>query len=53
MNGQHTIQGGTHQAAFREAIARTIKEFFNKNQEFSDIRNGVVGAIAINVGQTS
>ena len=49
VNGQHTIQGGTHQAAFREAIARTIKEFFNKNQEFSDIRNGVVGAIAINV----
>lgn len=49
VNGQHTIQGGTHQVAFREAIARTIKEFFNKNQEFSDIRNGVVGAIAINV----
>ena len=49
VNGQHTIQGGTHQAAFREAIARTIKEFFNKNQEFRDIRNGVVGAIAINV----
>ena len=49
VNGQHTIQGGTHQAAFREAIARTIKEFFNKNQEYSDIRNGVVGAIAINV----
>lgn len=49
VNGQHTIQGGTHQVAFREAIARTIKEFFNKNQEYSDIRNGVVGAIAINV----
>ena len=49
VNGQHTTQGGTHQVAFREAIARTIKEFFNKNQEFSDIRNGVVGAIAINV----
>ena len=49
VNGQHTIQGGTHQVAFREAIARTIKEFFNKNQEFSDIRNGVVGAIAITV----
>lgn len=49
VNGQHTIQGGTHQIAFREAIGRTIKEFFNKNQELADIRNGVVGAIAINV----
>ena len=49
VNGQHTIQGGTHQAAFREAIGRTIKEFFNKNQDLADIRNGVVGAIAINV----
>ncbi len=49
VNGQHTIQGGTHQAAFREALGRTIKEFFNKNMEFADIRNGIVGAIAINV----
>lgn len=49
VNGQHTIQGGTHQAAFREAIGRTIKEFFNKNMDMTDIRNGVVGAIAINV----
>ena len=49
VNGQHTIQGGTHQTAYREAIGRTIKEFFNKNQELADIRNGVVGAIAINV----
>ena len=49
VNGQFTVQGGTHQAAYREAIGRTIKEFFNKNQELSDIRNGVVGAIAINV----
>lgn len=49
VNGQHTIDGGTHQAAFREAIGRTIKEFFGKNQELSDIRNGIVGAIAINV----
>ena len=50
VNGQHTIQGGTHQAAYREAIGRTIKEFYsNKNLELSDIRNGVVGAIAINV----
>lgn len=51
VNGQHTIQGGTHQAAFREAIGRTIKEFFNKNLDLSDIRNGVVGAIAINVSE--
>lgn len=49
VNGQYTIQGGTHQTAYREAIGRTIKEFFNKNQELADIRNGVVGAIAINV----
>lgn len=49
VNGQHTIQGGTHQTAYREAIGRTIKEFFNKNFELVDVRNGVVGAIAINV----
>ena len=49
VNGQHTTHGGTHQAAFREAIGRTIKEFFNKNQDLADIRNGIVGAIAINV----
>lgn len=49
VNGQHTIQGGTHQVAYREAIGRTIKEFFNKNMDLADIRNGVVGAIAINV----
>ena len=47
VNGQHTIQGGTHQAALREAIGRTIKEFYNKNFELSDIRSGVVGAITI------
>ena len=49
VNGQHTIQGGTHQSAFKEHIARTIKEFFNKNYEFPDIRSGIVAAIAINV----
>lgn len=49
VNGQHTTQGGTHQSAFKEHIARTIKEFFNKNYEFGDIRNGLVAAIAINV----
>ncbi|MCQ2095676.1 MAG: type IIA DNA topoisomerase subunit B [Bacteroidaceae bacterium] len=49
VNGQHTIQGGTHQSAFKEHIARTIKEFFNKNFEFSDIRAGLIAAIAIDV----
>ena len=49
VNGQHTTQGGTHQSAFREAIARTIKEFFNKNQELTDIRNGIIAAVAISV----
>jgi topoisomerase-4 subunit B len=49
VNGQYTSQGGTHQSAFREAIARTIKEFYNKNFEPSDVRNGIVAAIAINV----
>lgn len=49
VNGQHTTQGGTHQSAFKEHIARTIKEFFNKNYEFTDIRNGLVAAIALNV----
>ena len=49
VNGQHTTQGGTHQSALKEHIARTIKEFFNKNQEFSDIRNGIVAAIALDV----
>ena len=49
VNGQHTIQGGTHQSAFKEHIARTIKEFYNKNYEYGDIRTGIVAAIAINV----
>ena len=49
VNGQHTTQGGTHQSAFKEHIAKTIKEFFDKNYEYTDIRNGIVGAIAINV----
>lgn len=49
VNGQHTIQGGTHQVAYREAIGRTIKEFFGKNMDLADIRNGIVGAIAVNV----
>ena len=49
VNGQHTTLGGTHQAAYREALGKTIKEFFQKNMELSDIRNGIVAAIAINV----
>ena len=49
VNGQHTTQGGTHQSAFKEHIAKTIKEFYNKNFEYGDIRNGIVAAIAINV----
>ncbi|MFB9898246.1 DNA topoisomerase IV subunit B [Hallella seregens] len=49
VNGQHTTQGGTHQSAFKEHIARTIKEFYDKNYEYTDIRNGIVAAIAINV----
>ena len=49
VNGQHTTQGGTHQSAFKEHLAKTIKEFFGKNFEYTDIRNGLVGAIAINV----
>ncbi len=48
VNGQHTTQGGTHQSAFKEHIARTIKEFFGK-YESGDIRNGIVAAIALNV----
>ena len=49
VNGQHTTQGGTHLSAFREAVSRTIKEFYGKNFEYSDIRNGMVAAICIKV----
>lgn len=49
VNGQHTTQGGTHQSAFREALARTIKEFYNRNIEYSDIRNGLSAAISLAV----
>ena len=48
VNGQHTTQGGTHQSAFKEHIAKTIKEYFGK-YEYGDIRNGLVAAIALNV----
>jgi topoisomerase-4 subunit B len=49
VNGQHTTQGGTHQSAFREALARTIKEFYSKNMDLADIRNGVIAAVSISV----
>ncbi len=49
VNGQHTTQGGTHLSAFKESVSRTLKEFFGKNFEYSDIRGGMVAAIAIRV----
>ena len=49
VNGQHTTQGGTHLTAFKESVSRTIKEYFGKNFEYSDIRNGMIAAVAIKV----
>ncbi|MDZ4149447.1 MAG: DNA topoisomerase IV subunit B [Flavobacteriaceae bacterium] len=49
VNGQHTTQGGTHQAAFREALAKTIREFYNKGFEAADIRKSIVSAVSIKV----
>ena len=49
VNGQHTTQGGTHQAAFREALVKTVREHFGKNYDASDIRKSVISAIAIKV----
>jgi len=49
VNGQHTTQGGTHQTAFREAVTRVIKEFYNKNHDYSDIRMGIIAAVSIKV----
>ena len=49
VNGQHTTQGGTHLSAFREWIGRTIKEFYNKNFDVTDVRSGIVAAISIKV----
>ncbi|MHA7059106.1 DNA topoisomerase IV subunit B [Aquimarina sp. M1] len=49
VNGQHTTQGGTHQAAFREAVVKTVREFYGKNYEASDIRKSIVSAISIKV----
>ena len=49
VNGQHTTQGGTHQNAFRESIVKTVREFFGKNYESSDIRKSIVSAVSIKV----
>jgi len=49
VNGQHTSQGGTHLLAFREAVVKTIRDFYKKNIDFSDIRTGIVAAISIKV----
>lgn len=49
VNGQNTTQGGTHLSAFREVVARVIKDFYGKSFEYSDIRNGIVAAISIKV----
>ncbi|MBN8864972.1 MAG: type IIA DNA topoisomerase subunit B [Sphingobacteriales bacterium] len=49
VNGQHTTQGGTHQQAFREAFVKTIREFFKKDYDASDIRTGIVAAVSVRV----
>lgn len=49
VNGQNTTQGGTHLAAFKEAIVKTVKEFYNKNFEASDVRKSIVSAISVKV----
>ena len=49
VNGQHTTQGGTHLTAFKEAVSRTMKDYFDRNFEYSDIRNGMVAALSIKV----
>ncbi|MDE6370209.1 MAG: type IIA DNA topoisomerase subunit B, partial [Duncaniella sp.] len=49
VNGQHTTQGGTHLTAFKEAVSRTIKEYFKKDFDYSDIRNGMIAAVSVKV----
>jgi topoisomerase-4 subunit B len=49
VNGQHTTQGGTHLTTFRESLSRTVKEFYGKNFEYTDIRAGIIAAISIKV----
>lgn len=49
VNGQHTTQGGTHLSAFKESVSRVVKEFYNKNFEYGDIRNGIIAAVSVKV----
>ena len=49
VNGQHTTQGGTHLTAFKEAFSRTVKEFYGKNMEYTDIRSGLVAAVSVRI----
>ncbi|MEM6723967.1 MAG: DNA topoisomerase IV subunit B [Bacteroidota bacterium] len=49
VNGQHTTQGGTHQQAFREAIVKTVRDFFNKNFDATDVRASIIGSISVRV----
>lgn len=49
VNGQHTTQGGTHQSAFREAIVKTIRDFYGKNYDASDVRKSIISAVSIKV----
>ncbi len=49
VNGQHTTHGGTHLAAFKESVSRTLKEYFKRDLDYSDIRNGMIAAISIKV----
>ncbi len=49
VNGQHTVQGGTHQLAFREGLVKTIREYFGKNYDASDIRQAINGALSIKI----
>jgi len=49
VNGQHTTQGGTHQSAFREAIVKTVRDFYGKNYDASDIRKSIISAVSIKV----
>lgn len=49
VNGQHTTQGGTHLTAFKESVSRTLKEYFKRDFDYSDIRNGMIAAVSIKV----
>lgn len=49
VNGQHTTQGGTHLTAYKEAVSRTLKDYFGRNFEYSDIRNGMIAAVSVKV----